>query len=47
MEQKERPAKTMPANYISIVVGAGNKNVYFYNGSGVTGQMSLKDFLGK
>ena len=31
---------------INIVVGAGNKKVYFYNGSGLIGEpMKLKDFL--
>ena len=33
---------------INIVVGAGNKKVYFYNSSGVIGKpMKLKDFLGQ
>jgi hypothetical protein len=29
----------------NIVVGAGNKRVYFYNSSGVTRETSLKQFL--
>jgi hypothetical protein len=29
----------------NIVVGAENKKVYFYNTSGVIGEMSLKDFM--
>jgi hypothetical protein len=32
---------------INIAVGAGNQRVYFYNGSGVLGEMRLKDFLGE
>ena len=33
---------------INIVVGAGDKKVYFYNGSGVIGKpMKLKDFMGQ
>jgi hypothetical protein len=33
---------------ISIVVGAGDKKVYFYNSSGVIGSpMKLKDFMGQ
>ncbi len=30
---------------VNIVVGAGNKRVYIYNGSGVVREMSLKQFL--
>ena len=30
---------------IHIVVGAGNKQVYFYNGSSTVLQMSLKKFI--
>ena len=30
---------------INIVVGAGNKKVYFYNSSGTIGSMKLKDFM--
>jgi hypothetical protein len=30
---------------IHIVVGAGNKQVYFYNGNGSYQQMSLKNFM--
>lgn len=30
---------------INIVVGAGNKRVYFYDSSGVIRQMSLKQFM--
>jgi hypothetical protein len=33
---------------INIVVGAGDKKVYFYNSSGVIGKpMKLKDFMGQ
>lgn len=28
-----------------IVVGAGNKTVYFYNSAGIIGQMGLKQFM--
>jgi hypothetical protein len=31
---------------IHVVVGAGNKQVYFYNGDGKYQQMSLKKFMG-
>jgi hypothetical protein len=30
---------------INIVVGAGNKTVYFYNGSSNVQHMSLKQFM--
>jgi len=35
-----------PTFPINIVVGAGDKKVYFYNSSGVIGKpMKLKDFM--
>jgi hypothetical protein len=37
--------KANAAASINIVVGAGNKRVYFYNSTGVTREMSLKDFM--
>src|SRR5581483_6837854 len=37
----------MSSGPINLVVGAADKKVYFYNGSGVIGKpMKLKDFMG-
>jgi len=37
----------MSTGPINLVVGAADKKVYFYNGSGVIGKpMKLKDFMG-
>ncbi|HTS11580.1 MAG TPA: hypothetical protein VMH00_05645 [Candidatus Limnocylindrales bacterium] len=45
--QSPSPTDLRKANFpINIVVGAGDKRVYFYNHQGVIGKpMKLKDFL--
>jgi RHS repeat-associated protein len=37
--------RTAPSPGLGIVIGAGDKRVYFYDRSGVLGQMSLGDFM--